>query len=160
VLVYSLCAILRLARYNVQALQNSGDKRDSFQGLPSPVPAVFLASLVWFCQDFAIPLSDPIIRSVVHILVVCLAFLMVSTIRYPDFAGLKVEKKYIYQHHVTLVLIMCVIVLIGKFFFLAASSLYILSGLVLSLNEMRKTKKVEESEPQSPPDQEQSRAER
>ncbi|MBD3268387.1 CDP-diacylglycerol--serine O-phosphatidyltransferase [bacterium] len=147
VLVYTLCTVLRLARYNVQATQHNSKKRSAFTGLPCPVPAVFLASIVWVSQDFGISLADPIIRSTLHVVVVCLACLMVSTIPYPDFSVLRVDKKSIYQHNVILALLLCVIVLIGKFFFLVASTVFIITGPALSIYETKKKRKTEATQP-------------
>jgi CDP-diacylglycerol---serine O-phosphatidyltransferase len=142
VLVYTLCTVLRLARYNVSANENPNKKREYFTGLPCPVPAVFLASLVWLLHEYQIPLTDPIVRAVLHITVVCLACLMVSTLPYPDIAVFKVEKKNVFQHNVTLVLILCVLVMMAKFFFLVGSTLFILSGPTLALIEMRRRYKA------------------
>ncbi|MDX9754439.1 MAG: CDP-diacylglycerol--serine O-phosphatidyltransferase [bacterium] len=153
VLVYTLCTVLRLARYNVQSGQNQNKKRESFTGLPCPVPAVFLASFVWVCSEFSISLTEPILRSTLHVIVVCLACLMVSTIPYPDLASFKVEKKNVYQHNVTLALLMCVIVLIGKFFFLAATTVFIFTGPILALSHLF-SKKEASQEQTTPADKE------
>ena len=146
VLVYTLCTVLRLARYNVQATENTNKKREYFTGLPCPVPAVFLAAVVLVADDYGIPLSDPFIRSTLHIVVVILACLMVSTIPYPDLSAFKIERKNVYQHNVILSLVLCVIVLLGKLFFLVAPGLFILAGLALALYHLKYKVNAESSE--------------
>lgn len=143
VLIYTLCTVLRLARYNVQANENVNKKREFFTGLPCPVPAVFLAAAVLVADDYGISLSDPFIRSTLHIVVVCLACLMVSTIPYPDLSAFKIEKKNIYQHNVILCIILCVIILLDKLFFLAAPGLFIITGPILALYNLRHKAKIE-----------------
>ncbi len=146
VLVYTLCTALRLARYNVQAA--GGKKREYFEGLPCPVPACFIASMVLVFQDYFGPVQStmtlPFIRTGIHIGMVILACLMVSTIRYPDVSSLNVEKKNIYQHTVFLVLILCVTVLIVKIMLFLFTFTFIASGPILTVREMYK-QPVEES---------------
>lgn len=81
--VYTACAALRLARFNVQVA--STDKR-FFQGLASPSGAVVMVGFVWFCRDLGIAGEDAVIAA----LLVTLAsgLLMVSNIPYYSFKDL------------------------------------------------------------------------
>ncbi len=142
VLVYTLCTALRLARYNVHA--GNQQKRDYFVGLPCPVPACFLAAMVLVSHDYEILLATPILRTTVHIVMVCMAFLMVSTLRYPDLSSWQIEKKNIFQHNVIMVLILCVMVMIAKVMILLITFSFILSGPIKAIREMRKPTPEEE----------------
>tara|TARA_E500000178_G_C17001247_1_gene745778 strand:+ start:57 stop:863 length:807 start_codon:yes stop_codon:yes gene_type:complete len=81
VFVFTSCAALRLARFNVQ----SGIRESSFRnfiGLPSPVAAAVVVGLVWSTHS----LETSIIRSVMGALItVSAGLLMVSSFKYPSF---------------------------------------------------------------------------
>lgn len=134
VLVYTLCTTLRLARYNVQA--NNQQKRSYFTGLPCPVPACFLASVVLISTEYGVTLSHPILRTSLHIAMIGLACLMVSTVKYPDLSALHLERKNLFQHNVFMVLILCVTVLIFKVVLFLLTVAFIISGPAKVLNEM------------------------
>lgn len=147
VVVYSVFTAMRLARYNVKAAENINKKRDSFMGLPCPVPACFIAAGILVALDFslqngngvAIPVTldlfgyhlavtDKLARGVIHAVMVILSILMVSTIPYPDLTARYIEKKHVFQHNVIMVLILGVILLIAKVSILVLSGAFILLG--------------------------------
>ncbi len=138
VLIYALCSALRLARYNIQAM-GSKKKREFFVGLPCPVPGCFLAALVLASLEYGFPLDNAYSRIALHIVMICLSGLMVSTIPYPDLAARKVEKKNIYQYNVFIVLILCVAVLRFKAVLLALTLAFILMGPIIAIrNEIKR----------------------
>jgi CDP-diacylglycerol--serine O-phosphatidyltransferase len=105
--LFLICGALRLARFNVQARQSKPNlppknpkvDKKAFVGLPIPVGAVMIASLVHFSprplsyiQDIQLPFSSQtlpvgakLLATIFAALVICLAFLMVSTLRYSSF---------------------------------------------------------------------------
>jgi CDP-diacylglycerol--serine O-phosphatidyltransferase len=86
--VYAACGAIRLARFNVLAHTEAGVQR-FFVGLPIPLAAGMLVSLVIALQHQRSP-NDGFALWPIAVLVLVLAFLMVSTIRYRTFkdAGL------------------------------------------------------------------------
>jgi CDP-diacylglycerol--serine O-phosphatidyltransferase len=82
-IVFGICAALRLARYNT--FQST--RHDSFTGLPSPAAGGTVASFVLLLQYFENTLEassrGAIAWYALGPLAVLLAFLMVSTVRYP-----------------------------------------------------------------------------
>jgi CDP-diacylglycerol--serine O-phosphatidyltransferase len=90
--VYLLCAALRLTRFNV--LKQSVEKR-YFQGLPSPVAALGIASAVVFFQELArtgridVSVKQPIML----LIVLTMGLTMISTIRYRSFKDLKFKSQ-------------------------------------------------------------------
>jgi CDP-diacylglycerol---serine O-phosphatidyltransferase len=108
--LFLICGALRLARFNVQARQtkpnlppkNPKVDKKAFVGLPIPFGAAMIASLVHFSprplayiQDIhlpftaqPLPISVKMLATVFAALVICLAFLMVSTLRYSSFKNL------------------------------------------------------------------------
>jgi CDP-diacylglycerol--serine O-phosphatidyltransferase len=81
------CGALRLARYNVQAA--GGDNR-YFTGLPIPAAASVLASL-WIFDHHILQLGKEVKPVLILISTFVLAFLMVSTIKYAKFKGMKLQ---------------------------------------------------------------------
>jgi CDP-diacylglycerol--serine O-phosphatidyltransferase len=81
------CGALRLARYNVQAVM--GDNR-CFTGLPIPAAAGVLASLTIF-DNHILQLGREVKPVLILIITFVLAFLMVSTIKYTKFRGVKLR---------------------------------------------------------------------
>jgi CDP-diacylglycerol---serine O-phosphatidyltransferase len=87
---YVACGALRLARFNVLAQRSPGSKK-YFVGLPIPLAAGVLVSLVMFHQ---LTYAHQVMReSHIFILVVVLAYLMVSNVRYRSFKDVKVSPK-------------------------------------------------------------------
>ena len=151
VLIYTLCTALRLARYNVQV--SGGQKRTHFTGLPCPAPAGFLAALVLVSYEYnflLIPPIYPVINIGIHILLVSLAGMMVSTITFPDFSSIHVEKKNVYQYNVIIVLILCVAVLRFKEVFTILVGTYIMAGPVITIREYSRRRAEHAAELESP----------
>lgn len=98
-IVYSCCAVLRLARFN---LEHEGDDpnqpHDAFVGLPSPAAAGVPVGLILFyfgIEDMRIVRFEPdtiaLVREGILIslpfIILAMALLMVSRIPYPHFTG-------------------------------------------------------------------------
>lgn len=120
--LYIACAALRLARFNVQ---NLDDKR-FFTGLPSPGAAAMLASVVWACVDYNIAVAD--VTPWLALLVALVAFSMVSNIKYRSFKDLDFRDKMPFIGLIIFVLIIAVIYLDPPLAFLAIGSIYLISG--------------------------------
>ena len=90
--IYASCGAIRLARFNVLAHAESGTQR-FFVGLPIPLAAGMLVALVIALNNVGSPVSEAVGLWPIATLVLVLAFLMVSTIRYRTFkdAGLNIR---------------------------------------------------------------------
>jgi CDP-diacylglycerol--serine O-phosphatidyltransferase len=83
VFLFCACAVMRLARFNVES---AGKKTDYFKGLPSPAAGGTLATYYWFSQT---PLYNETFvgnwpwEVIMRFLMVALAFLMISNVPYP-----------------------------------------------------------------------------
>ncbi|MDO4642469.1 MAG: CDP-diacylglycerol--serine O-phosphatidyltransferase [Cardiobacteriaceae bacterium] len=88
VFIYTVCAALRLARFNVQV--DSTDKA-VFVGLPSPSAAAIVAGFVWVGSEYHWNGSKLIMLSV--ILVWFSALAMVSNFKYYSFKTFKLESR-------------------------------------------------------------------
>jgi len=133
--IYIACAALRLARFNVQKVS---DNR-FFIGVPSPGAAAMLASVAWVIIDygldpsaFAIPLA---------VIVVVIAFSMVSNIKYRSFKDVDFRDKMPFVGLILLVVVIAIIYLDPPLAFLSIGTIYIVSGTANYLFKMIKKKK-------------------
>ena len=85
---FLICGALRLARFNVLAHKPGGSSRH-FVGLPIPAAAGVIAAIVHFRQS---PLEQVGSAGLWCLLVALLAFLMISSVRYPSFKDLDLKK--------------------------------------------------------------------
>ena len=82
--VFAACGAIRLARFNVLAHAETGTQR-YFIGLPIPLAAGMLVSLVIALNNLDAPVAEAVGLWPIATLLLVLAFLMVSTIRYRTF---------------------------------------------------------------------------
>lgn len=80
--LYTVCAALRLARFNSQ--DQSEDKR-YFSGLSTTAAAGCIAGFIWMCQTNGLAGDSPVMRIIVIFVTVAVALLKVSTIKFRSF---------------------------------------------------------------------------
>lgn len=123
--VYLLCGAVRLARFNVITNpllhRTESESSKDFVGLPIPAAAGTVASLVLLLVNLA--KNDRELRQLtiaLPLLLVLVAFLMVSTIRYPSFKQVNWETRTRFQTFVVLVVVAGLVVKLREvaFFFL------------------------------------------
>jgi CDP-diacylglycerol--serine O-phosphatidyltransferase len=86
VLIYALCAALRLARFNVMLEQGEGEprwKKNYFVGMPAPAAAISVMLPLYFAQ-LGVP-GVEVLRPLILVHVLFIALMMVS--RVPTFSG-------------------------------------------------------------------------
>jgi CDP-diacylglycerol--serine O-phosphatidyltransferase len=92
--LFLLCGAVRLARFNIQknpVPKNPGrPDRKYFVGMPIPSAAAALAAVVYAAGSE--PIRNPLVSVLWLALVALLAFLMVSTWRYPSFKDLSLTQ--------------------------------------------------------------------
>jgi len=131
--LFLICGALRLARFNIQKNpmpKNPGrSDRKYFVGLPIPAGAALVASIVY--ASGSTPLDDWRKAAGWLALLALLAFLMVSTWRYPSFKDVHLTRP---RSPVTIVLYAAAIYLIWNFpqpAVFGMSVAYVLSGIVI-----------------------------
>jgi CDP-diacylglycerol---serine O-phosphatidyltransferase len=85
VFLFTACAVMRLARFNIE---QAGTSKTYFQGLPSPAAGITLASYYWFSQSSLYTygaIADLKWHVLLRYLMVVLSFLMISNVPYPVF---------------------------------------------------------------------------
>jgi CDP-diacylglycerol--serine O-phosphatidyltransferase len=85
-----MCGALRLARFNVQSKRpTDASSKRSFVGLPIPAAAGMLAAVVHFFKTRTLFVGSALMWG---LLILLLAFLMISKVRYPSFKEFDVKK--------------------------------------------------------------------
>ncbi|MDL2316145.1 CDP-diacylglycerol--serine O-phosphatidyltransferase [Desulfovibrio sp. OttesenSCG-928-A18] len=125
--LFTVCGALRLARFNVQS-NNSASKR-FFTGLPIPAAGCTLACIVLFVP-FMPEFMLKGLNGIILICTVCIAFLMVSRIRYASFKELGFFKAHPFRTMVFVIALFALIVASPKLFGSLILFGYIFSGLV------------------------------
>jgi CDP-diacylglycerol---serine O-phosphatidyltransferase len=133
--VYLLCAAMRLARFNVitNPLLHPEQKElsNDFVGLPVPAAAATVAALVLFLLKLA-DLDKSLNRYALGLpfLMLLIAFLMMSTVRYPS--GKKVDLQTQTKARRFVIFIICagLLVLFKEFAFICVCLAYIFYGLI------------------------------
>jgi CDP-diacylglycerol--serine O-phosphatidyltransferase len=137
--LFMVCALLRLARYNVESLADPGASK-RFRGLPSPAAAGCLASLAILRGSLAenwIGFDTAFIRGLVEVWATLGAFvvalLMVSRVPYPHLTksilgGLKGRRHF--SHLIELLVVGFVIVVFRQFSLVLVFWLYALAFLI------------------------------
>jgi len=138
VFIFTSCAVMRLARFNVE---QAGRKKTYFHGLPSPAAGLTLATYYWFSQtelysqtvilftDGA-TLKDLPWQTLLSFLMAILAALMISNVPYPAFPA--IGYKTWRQRLGSLVVIGTVVgmIVLKKEFFFPAAVIYVFYGIV------------------------------
>lgn len=113
--LYMLCAVLRLARFNVN--QDDSPHHDSFQGLPSPAAAGTVASLIIIgpgLERWSESQASEVLRRMGELLItatscalpfvtLAVACLMVSRIRYPHVFSQVFSGRHSYRNFVKMI---------------------------------------------------------
>jgi CDP-diacylglycerol--serine O-phosphatidyltransferase len=133
--VYLLCAAMRLARFNVitNPLLHRGKKESNkdFLGLPVPAAAMTVASLVLFLLKL-----DEMDKSLnkfalgLPILMVLIAVLMMSTVRYPSGKQVDLQTQTRFRTFVLVVLVLGLVFVYKEVAFMSLCLGYIFFGLI------------------------------
>lgn len=131
--IYTAAAALRLARFNTQI--GIADKR-YFQGLASPSAAAIVTGYVWV-SDVYLPLHA-LVNIFAVFLTISAGVLMVSNIRYHSFKGFDFRSKVPFITIFAIVVVIAVVFSDPPVVLFSIFLLYVVSGPVLTLNELRK----------------------
>ncbi len=135
--IYTACVALRLARFNTQI--EGADKR-YFQGMPSPAAAGLVAGLIWAGNDyFEVSKTVSVLTTIITL---GAAILMVSNIRYHSFKQIDFKGKVPFVVIILIVLGFALISLDPPWVLFSIFFAYALSGPVLTLYNLRKTKRT------------------
>ncbi|MEO5343565.1 MAG: CDP-diacylglycerol--serine O-phosphatidyltransferase [Gammaproteobacteria bacterium SHHR-1] len=139
--VYTAGAALRLARFNTQI--KMADKR-WFQGLPSPAAAAMLAATLWMAVDRDLGADG--LAWPAALLTLLLGLLMVSNIRYHSFKEFDPRDRIPFVALVVIMLGFAVFVLHPPTILFVGFLLYVCSGPVLTLMQLKERRAVRKKE--------------
>ncbi|MGI8620107.1 MAG: CDP-diacylglycerol--serine O-phosphatidyltransferase [Gemmatimonadaceae bacterium] len=130
VFLYVSCAVIRLARFNVE---QAGRAKKYFHGLPSPAAGLTLATYYWFSQTDLYGntmIGDLPWDMVLRYLMLMLAFLMISNVSYPAVPTIGYRKPSEIIGSLVVASTFFGVLFLPKEFFFPALILYVLYGLV------------------------------
>ncbi|MBA2728600.1 MAG: CDP-alcohol phosphatidyltransferase family protein [Parachlamydiaceae bacterium] len=163
-MVFSVCGILRLARYNVLALQSKKSEvfdetfNKNFTGLPIPAAATAAVSmnLLLFSDEFRgfWDISHEIRTIILFVMMILLGYFMISRWKFPSMKSLHIRVASFQAVFFTVIptlLVFYGLMYQFAFVFFALAWIYILIAGILSLARIvsgRKSKTLEDFEPE------------
>jgi CDP-diacylglycerol--serine O-phosphatidyltransferase len=125
---FVVCGALRLARFNLLAKKppEAGSKR-YFVGLPIPAGAGMIATVVHFFKTPTLLIGSALLWA---LLILLIAFLMISTVRYPSFKEFDVKKAKPSLALFFTAMLICLIIFYSEEVLLAMATIYVSSGLI------------------------------
>src|SRR5262245_39660382 len=137
---FVICGAMRLARFNIQTTKPqppTSSSKKFFVGMPIPAGAGLIAAIVHFVPE---PIVHWQVGALWNILVGFLAFLMISTIRYPSFKHIDMRSRNSYVSFYLLALLVALIYLYSQVVLLLLASAYATSGFLMKMYQMVKHK--------------------
>lgn len=131
--LYVACAVMRLARFNVE---QAGKSKVFFQGLPSPAAGGTLATYYWFSQTELYQqtaIGDLPWQSILRFLMVALAFLMISPVPYPAWPRFTLRNWYGAFGVLVFVAVILGMFFLPKEFFFPFGVLYVATGIAVAI---------------------------
>jgi CDP-diacylglycerol---serine O-phosphatidyltransferase len=145
--VYLLCAAMRLARFNVitNPLLYPGkkDSNKDFVGLPVPAAAATVASLVLFLLNLAE--NDKSLKSwalTLPFLMMLVAMLMVSTVRYPSGKNVDLQTQTRLRTFIFVLIFIGLVLLFKEVAVMSTCLGYIFLGLLRHVRRARSARRV------------------
>jgi CDP-diacylglycerol--serine O-phosphatidyltransferase len=141
---FVICGAMRLARFNIQSSKpqppgvTPSDKK-YFVGMPIPAGAGLIAAVIHLTPE---PITYWPIGALWNLLVGFLAFLMISTIRYPSFKHVDMRSRRPLVSFYLLALLVALIYLYSHVVLLILATSYATSGLVMKVIQMAKHRQV------------------
>jgi CDP-diacylglycerol---serine O-phosphatidyltransferase len=158
--LFVICGALRLARFNVQARRphsnlppkNPKIDKKAFVGMPIPVGATMIASITHFAPRplgyvteahlWSIWIGPQAYSIALLVLVVCLAFLMISTLRYSSLKNIGVGNRNPRILIIGLALVVTLIWFYSRWVLLIISTVYVSHGLLAKLWSLVKPRRA------------------
>ena len=132
--LYVVLGAIRLARFNITTSKNDPNV---FIGLPIPAAAMFLVSLSLLDLKYNLEIIEPIILSIM----LFIAILKVSNIRYFAFKKISIKKAISFKVLILLILVASLLYLATPEVLVTLFSTYILFGIIRAINSIKRVKK-------------------
>lgn len=144
---YLICGAARLARFNIQshppAHPTGLPQKKHFVGMPIPAAAGFIAAVVHFVSGaFKFnSLTEWQLGATWLVVLGVLAFLMVSTIRYPSFKDLDLRNRKPFVSVIGIGVLIAAIYYYSEYVLLVLAAVYAFSGLVSKLSGLMRSRR-------------------
>jgi CDP-diacylglycerol---serine O-phosphatidyltransferase len=150
---FVVCGALRLARFNIQASRKTDEppSKRYFVGLPIPAGAGMIAAVVHFFKTPILMIGSALLWCFLILLV---AFLMISTVRYSSFKDLDVKKLRPRLILFGTAMFIGLTIFYSEIVLLCLATIYVSSGPVMHLLQLVRRflpARVSRSEPRSEP---------
>jgi CDP-diacylglycerol--serine O-phosphatidyltransferase len=131
---FVVCGALRLARFNLQTkkITDASSKR-YFVGLPIPAASGLIAAIVHFFKTPTLLIGSAMLFA---LLILMLAFLMISTVRYFSFKELDIRKAKPSLALFFTAILICLILFYSEEVLLGLATLYVSTGMIGKLVQM------------------------
>ena len=132
-LAFVIGVALRLARFNLQADEEEGK---GFTGMPCPAAASVLVAFMMVLDTYRERLpgvTDDSIRGFMPFVLLGLAYLLFSTVRYPSFKHLNLRRKHPLGVLVLMTLTLYVLIMFPSLFYFGGAMLYLTLPLLLAV---------------------------
>lgn len=141
--IYTSCAAIRLARYNVECSKGEEAQR-AFSGLPTPGAASLVVALIVFHEavrsntlGISLPGADAVLRWLTPLILMVLGFLMVSRVAYVHVFNVYLRRRRPPTDLVWVVLIIGLGMFSLETLLLVGALSYVISGLILDAARRR-----------------------
>lgn len=128
--LFLICGAMRLARFNIQV-----QELKYFVGLPIPAGAGFIAATVHF---FGQPIDAPYFKFYLVFITYAIAFLMISTLRYPSLKKLNLGTRKSHLNVLMLAFLMASLIWYSQQVLMVLATVYVSSGVVSRLYQFVK----------------------
>lgn len=139
--IFLMCGAIRLARFNVQTKDLK-----HFAGLPIPGGAGFVAATVHF---FGNPPDAVLFKSYLIGVTYLIAFLMISTLRYPSLKQLNLGRGKSHLNVLMLALLVAGVIWYSEPVLMSIAAIYVSSGLMARLYQLVRFRMEEKDEARS-----------
>jgi CDP-diacylglycerol--serine O-phosphatidyltransferase len=125
---FVVCGALRLARFNLLAKKPAeASAKRYFVGLPIPAGAGMIAAVVHFFKTPTLMIGSALLWA---LLILLLAFLMISTVRYSSFKEFDVKKARPSLALFVTAMLICLILFYSEEVLLIMATIYVSSGII------------------------------
>ena len=129
--LFTACAVIRLARFNVE---QAGTAKTHFHGLPSPAAGMTLATYWWFSQTpwyTETAIGDLPWQVMMRFVMALLAFLMISDVPYPAVPRVNFRSARGIAGAVIIGAAIVGLILLPRYFFFPVLLAYVMYGVVV-----------------------------
>jgi CDP-diacylglycerol--serine O-phosphatidyltransferase len=156
-MLFTVCGVLRLGRFNVRAKQVKGEDKKVFLGLPIPAAAICVVAPNLFLNSPLIekffPTSELFQTLFLSSIAIIIAYLMVSRIKFTSKKAIHLQRPFSAFRYLFLGSLLAITIFYGLFYYLAifllivswgylVTSLLIAFGRTLTKKKLSRTKRV------------------